>query len=72
MLMNIWQLAPFVELLKGGSPVDHLCFFCLHWINCLSIPTVTQLNFTYSSKSSLLLAFCFLFVCMVDPTQMCP
>ena len=31
-----------------------------------------KLNLTYCLKSSLLLAFCFLFVCMVDQTQMYP
>ena len=31
-----------------------------------------RLSFTDCSKSSLSLAFCFQFVCMVDPTQMCP
>ena len=29
-------------------------------------------NLTYCLKSSLLLSFCFLFLCMVDQTQMCP
>ena len=33
---------PFIELVRGGSCVSHLCFFCLHRITCLSIPTVTQ------------------------------
>ena len=27
---------------KSGSPVGHLRFFCLPWINCLSIITVAQ------------------------------
>ena len=31
-----------------------------------------KLNLTYCLKSSLLLAFCFLFVCMVDQTQIYP
>ena len=33
---------PFVKVGSGGSFVDHLHFFCLHRITCLSIPTVTQ------------------------------
>ena len=33
---------PFVELVRAGSRVGHLSFFYLYWINCLSIPTVTQ------------------------------
>ena len=61
----------------GGSRVGYLRFFCLHWITCLSItedyfvPQSHKLNLTYRSKSSLLLAYCFLFVCMADQTQMC-
>ena len=31
-----------------------------------------KLNLTYCLKSSLLLAFCFLFVCAIDKTQMYP
>ena len=42
MILNIWQQVPFVELLRGGTLVGHLRFFCLHWINRLSILTVTQ------------------------------
>ena len=34
--------------------------------------SVTHAYLIYCLKSSLLLAFCFLFVCMVDQTQMCP
>ena len=37
-----------------------------------AIPQSHRLNLTYCSKSSLLLTFCFLFVCMVDQAQMCP
>ena len=35
-------------------------------------PQSPRLRVTYCSKLSLLLASCFLFICMVDPTQMCP
>ena len=40
MLMNNWQ--PFSKLVRGMSCVSYLCFFCLHTINCQSIPTFTQ------------------------------
>ena len=33
---------PFVELVRGGSREGFLCIFCLLWITCLNIPTVTQ------------------------------
>ena len=36
-----------------------------------AFPQSHRLNLNYSSKSFLLLAFCFVFVCMVDQTQMC-
>ena len=71
MLVNTWKF-PFVELARGRFHMGHLRFFCLHRIICLNIPTVTQAYLTHSLKSSLLLAFCFLFVCTVDQTQMYP
>ena len=37
-----------------------------------AFPHLPRLNLTYYSKSSPLLAFCFLFICMTDPTQVCP
>ena len=57
----------------GGSCVSHPHFFCLHWITCLSIfPQSHRLNLTHYSKSSLVLAFCFLFVCMIHLAQVHP
>ena len=38
--MNNWQ--PFSKLVRGMSCMSYLCFFCLHWITCQSIPTFTQ------------------------------
>ena len=75
MLFNVNEhlVVPFVELARDGSRVGHLRFFCLHRITCLSIwafPQLQKLNLTYCLKSSLLLAFCLLFVCMVAQTQM--
>ena len=69
--MNTWQF----HLLnwQGVGPMWAICFFCLHKITCLSIPVQPLLlNLTYWLKYYLLLAFCFLYVCMVDQTQMCP
>ena len=40
--VNEHLAVPFVELVKSGSYVAHLHFFCLHWITCVSILTVTQ------------------------------
>ena len=67
----------FVKLAIGGSRVDYLRFFCLHWITCLGItedyfmPQSHKLNLTYRLKSFLFLTFCFLFVCMAGQNQMC-
>ena len=61
--VNQHLTVPFVELARGGCCVSHLHFFCLlAW----SFPHLRKLNFTYCLKFSLLLAFCFLFVCMID------
>ena len=57
-----------MELTKGGSRMGYLSFFCLHWITCLSIYSHTCLIFLIAQN----LPFCFLFVCMVDQTEMCP
>ena len=40
MLMNNWQ--PFSKLVRGMAFMSYLCFFCLCWITCQSIPTFTQ------------------------------
>ena len=68
------QLAvPLVELARIVSCVGHPLFFCLQTrITCQKILQSHKLNLTYCLKSSLLLAFWFLFVCMVDQTQMYP
>ena len=55
----------------NGSNAGHLHFFYLHRITCAwAFPQLHNLNLTYCLKSSLSLTFCFLFVCMVDQTQM--
>ena len=36
-----------------------------------AFPHLHKLNLTYHSKSSMLLAFCFLFICIIHPTQIC-
>ena len=70
--VNEHLAAPFVKLARGRSCVGHLHFFCLHRITYLSFLQSHKLNLTYCLKSSLLLVFCFLFVCLVDQTQMYP
>ena len=70
--VNEHLAVPFVELATGGSRVSHLHFFCLQRITWLRIPTVIQTYLTYCLKSSLLLAFCFVSLYMVDQTQLYP
>ena len=71
-IVNEHLEVPFVDLSKSGSCVEHFHFFCLHRISFWAFLKLYKLNLTHCLKSSLLLAFCFLFVCMVDQTQMYP
>ena len=58
---------PFTELERGGSREGHL-----HYTRLLvrAFLQSHKLNLTYCSISCLLLAFCFLYVCIVDQNQM--
>ena len=69
--MNIWQF----NLLnwQGVGPmlaisISFVCTGLIVW----AFPQLHRLNLTYCLKSSLLLAFCFLLVFMIDQTRMCP
>ena len=62
--MSNWQGKEYVQC--GSSP-----FFYLYRITWVFLQS-NKLNLTYCWKSFYLLAFCFLFVCMVDQTQMYP
>ena len=69
--MNTWQF--HWQTGKGWGLCGLSPFFIyLHWILAWVFPQPHRLNLTYCLKSSLLLAFCFLLVCMVDQTQMFP
>ena len=68
--MNTWQfhLLNWQELVLCGPSVSFVYTGLLVGV----FPKSHKLNVTYYLKSSLLLVFCFLFVCMVDQTQMYP
>ena len=68
--MNTWQFH-FVKLVKGGSYAAYLYFFVYIGLFVAVFPHLHGLNLTYCSKSSLLLAFCFLFVYVTGITEMC-
>ena len=66
------QLAvPFNELARGRSHVGHLPFVYTGLL-VSAFQQSHKLIVTYCLTSSLLLAFCFLFVCVVDHTLMYP
>ena len=67
MLMNTW----YFHLARGGSRVNHFHFFCLHWITCPSISTVTKAQ-CYFLLENLIVTCILLSFCMVDNTQMYP
>ena len=64
--VNKLLAVPFVELARGGSRVGHL--FVLYTQDYLSEHSYSSLILLIY-KSSLLLAFCYLFVCMVDQSH---
>ena len=64
--VNKLLAVPFVELARGGSRVGHL--FVLYTQDYLSERSYSSLILLIY-KSSLLLAFCYLFVCMVDQSN---
>ena len=63
---------PFVKLAKGGSPPVWATSVSFVYTRLLvrAFLQSSMLNLIYCLKSSLQLAFCFLFVCMVNQTQM--
>ena len=65
--MNTW----YFHLARGGSRVNHFHFFCLHWITCPSISTVTKAQ-CYFLLENLIVTCILLSFCMVDNTQMYP
>ena len=71
MLMNIWQ---FHLLAWQGVGCGWAIFISFIYTELLvwAFSQSYSLNLTYCLKSSLLHAFCFLLVSMVDQTQMCP
>ena len=71
MLINTWKFH-LLNWQRGASGEVYLRLFCLHWITCLNIPTVRRALSYILLMSSLLLAFCFLLVFMVDQIQMYP
>ena len=70
MLMNIWQFHLMNWQGVGPMLAIFISFFTLHYLS-EHFHSHTGLIFLIAN-SPLLLAFCFLLVCMVDQTQMCP
>ena len=71
MLMNIWQFNMLNW--QGVGPVRAISISFVYTRLLVSpFPLSHKLNLTYCLKSSLLLAFLFLFVCMINKTQMYP
>ena len=71
MLMNTWEF--HLSNWQGVGPVWVISVsFVYTGLLVLAFPQSHRHNLNYCSKFSLLLAFSFLFVCMVDQTQMCP
>ena len=69
--VNEQMVVPFVELYGMGPMWGISVSFLYTGLLVWAFPK-SQLNLAYGSKSFLVLAFCFLFVCMTDPTQMYP
>ena len=70
--VNQYLAVSFVELERGGSRVGYICFF-LFTLDHLSEHSHSHTGLILLiARNILLLAFCFLFVCMVDQTQVCP
>ena len=69
MLMNTWQF--HLWNWQVVDPAWDTSFICLHWITCLSFLSHTNLILLIA-WNLLLLEFCFLFVCIIDQTQMYP
>ena len=67
MLMNNSQ--PFSKLVRGMSFIS--VSFVYTGLLVRAFPHLHRLNLTYYSKSSVLLTFCFLFICIIDPTHIC-
>ena len=71
MLMNTWQF--HLSNLQGVGPVWAISIsFVYTELLVWAFPQSHKLNLIYCLKFCLLLALCFLLVCTVDQTQMCP
>ena len=57
---------------KEKSLVGHLVFFVYTGLLVWVFPQSNRISLVFYLKSSMLLAFCFLFFCMADLAQMCP
>ena len=69
--MNTWQF--HLSNWQGVAPVWTTSIsFIYTGLLVWALPQSQRLNLIYCLKTYLLLAFCFLFVCMMDQTQMCP
>ena len=71
MLINTWQSC--MSNWQGMSPIWSISIsFVYTELLVWAFPQSHRVNLMYCLKSSLLLAFSFLLVCMVDQIQMCP
>ena len=71
--VNEYLTVQFVELERGRSRTGDLRFLCLYRITLVwAFLQWHKFNLTYCLKSSLLLTFFFLLVCIVDQTQLHP
>ena len=69
--MNTWHF-----YLLNWQRVGHVWVIIISFVYTellvWAFPQSLRFNLAYCLKSSLLLAFCFLLLCIVDQTQMCP
>ena len=63
--VNEHLAVPFVKFARGRSHVGHLLFFVYTGLSVWAFPQSPRLSLTYCLKSSLLPAFCFLFVWLI-------
>ena len=71
MLMNTWQF--HLSNWQGVGPAWAIFVYFVYTRLLIRVSLQShELILTYRLKSSLLLAFCFLFVCIVDQTEMYP
>ena len=61
MFLNVNEhlAVPFVEWVRGGYHVGHLCFFCLHWLTCRRSHNGLKILIAQNLPCYFNFAFCF-------------